>query len=304
MVKNMKRNRVISAILCLLTLLPAMALPVRAANDKTITLTYCVEGENNAKVPMADVTFTIYRVGTMDANGVITPDKAFEVYVPASADSTAVVWRDAAQKLDEDLSAKKLTAVQPAATAKTDDSGIARFENLTPGLYFIQSTKVLRGGMIYETMPVFVSTFSPEITAKYSQIPEYMDIKVIKVWEDSCHPSRRPKSITVRLMCDGSQYDVITLPHNGKWEYTWTNLETKYNWTVEEDSITGYKNPKIRYSNGIFTITNTCNRPGAHSNKELTQTGQLWWPVPVLFAAGLVLVIVGLIRRREDSYED
>lgn len=304
MVKNMKQNKLIPCFLCLLAVLSAFTLPVRAAGGETVTMTYCVEGENNAKVPMADVTFTIYRVGAMDANGVITPDKAFEAYVPASVDSTAVVWRDAAQKLDEDLSAKKLTAVQPAATAKTDDSGIARFENLTPGLYFIQSTKVLRDGMIYETMPVFVSTFSPEITAKYSQIPEYMDIKVIKVWKDSCHPSRRPKSITIRLMRDGVKYSEITLPQKGKWEYTWKDLETRYQWTVEEDPITGYKKPEIRYENGLITVTNACNRPASHTNTTLVQTGQLWWPVPVLLVAGLLLVIVGLIRRRGDSDED
>ena len=35
----------------------------------------------------------------------------------------------------------------------------------------------------------------------------------------------------------------------------------------------------------------------------LPQTGQLWWPVPVLVWAGLVLIILGLVRRRSDDYE-
>ena len=35
---------------------------------------------------------------------------------------------------------------------------------------------------------------------------------------------------------------------------------------------------------------------------SLPQTGQLWWPVPVLFCAGLVLILFGLIRRREEEY--
>ena len=37
---------------------------------------------------------------------------------------------------------------------------------------------------------------------------------------------------------------------------------------------------------------------------KLPQTGQPWWPVPVLLAAGLVLVIIGLVRRRGDDYEE
>lgn len=34
---------------------------------------------------------------------------------------------------------------------------------------------------------------------------------------------------------------------------------------------------------------------------KLPQTGQLWWPVPVLICMGLGCIAVGLIRRREGS---
>ena len=37
---------------------------------------------------------------------------------------------------------------------------------------------------------------------------------------------------------------------------------------------------------------------------KLPQTGQLWWPVPVLACAGLGCIAVGLLRRREDRNED
>ena len=33
------------------------------------------------------------------------------------------------------------------------------------------------------------------------------------------------------------------------------------------------------------------------------QTGQLWWPVPVLMCGGLAFVLVGVIRRRGGSHE-
>lgn len=36
---------------------------------------------------------------------------------------------------------------------------------------------------------------------------------------------------------------------------------------------------------------------------KLPQTGQLWWPVPVLACAGLGCIAVGLFRRREDRDE-
>jgi len=36
----------------------------------------------------------------------------------------------------------------------------------------------------------------------------------------------------------------------------------------------------------------------------LPQTGQLWWPIPILLTAGLVLVLFGVMLRRGDDYED
>lgn len=36
--------------------------------------------------------------------------------------------------------------------------------------------------------------------------------------------------------------------------------------------------------------------------EKLPQTGQLWWPVPVLLAAGLLFVVLGLVRRRGNAH--
>ena len=44
--------------------------------------------------------------------------------------------------------------------------------------------------------------------------------------------------------------------------------------------------------------------PGNPTGPTLPQTGQLWWPVPVLLAAGLLLVIIGLLRRRGTDHEE
>ena len=37
---------------------------------------------------------------------------------------------------------------------------------------------------------------------------------------------------------------------------------------------------------------------------KLPQTGQLWWPVPVLICCGLLCIAIGLIRRRRTSDEE
>ena len=47
----------------------------------------------------------------------------------------------------------------------------------------------------------------------------------------------------------------------------------------------------------------TPSSPGGGGGGKLPQTGQLWWPVPVLVCAGLGCIAVGLIRRREAGDE-
>lgn len=39
-----------------------------------------------------------------------------------------------------------------------------------------------------------------------------------------------------------------------------------------------------------------------HSSGKLPQTGQLWWPVPMLIFVGLLCIVVGLIRRRGTNH--
>ena len=41
--------------------------------------------------------------------------------------------------------------------------------------------------------------------------------------------------------------------------------------------------------------------PATTTNERLPQTGLLWWPVPVLVGAGIVCVLIGVVRRRGDD---
>ena len=61
----------------------------------------------------------------------------------------------------------------------------------------------------------------------------------------------------------------------------------------------GAKKPKGGGNNN--NNGNNGNTPGGgRTSSSLPQTGQLWWPVPVLALIGLVLVGIGLIRRKRS----
>ena len=309
----MKRiQRVSALLLSLLALVSALALPVGAQSapdlTKKVSLTIHYANQDGSKpIALSGVKFSLYLVAKMGQGGTLTAEPGFESYIFGNS---AGDWEKTRDMLQSNFPA----GVTPVDKARTDKNGDAAFQGktLVPGLYYVPETKTVKNGWMYTTLPFLVSlpnnfnnewVYAQQVNAKSSRESTETDITVIKVWKDSCHPKRRPESITVDLLCDGEKYDTITLPQNGKWEYTWYDLDATCDWTVTEERVKGYNDPEVKTVGNIITVTNTCNRPDTPKGGKLPQTGQLWWPVPVLLLAGLVLVIVGLLRRKEDNYE-
>ena len=125
---------------------------------------------------------------------------------------------------------------------------------------------------------------------------------VVKRWDDAGYEQKRPETITVTLLKDGAVYDTRTIRGADGWQYTWDELP-RYNadgteivWTVQEDAVPGYT-ASVEEAGGAFILTNTPER------QRLPQTGLLWWPVPVLAAAGLALLIVGALLKRKNGHD-
>ena len=125
---------------------------------------------------------------------------------------------------------------------------------------------------------------------------------VIKRWDDAGYEQKRPDTITVTLLKDGTVYDTRTISRTDSWQYTWSGLP-RYNpdgteivWTIQENAVPGYIS-SIRETGDTFILTNT------PEGQKLPQTGLLWWPVPVLAAAGLLLLILGTLLKRKNDHD-
>lgn len=139
-------------------------------------------------------------------------------------------------------------------------------------------------------------------------------LKVKKLWKDpdgNYKTADLPESITLQLYTigeNGQKTEVenatITLPQNGKWEYTFTNLDPTAHYVVEEASVSGYT---VSYSypegssdvapGGTVTITNT-----EASTYELPSTGSPGGTVPYTAggaAIALAAVLCGYNSRRK-----
>ena len=138
--------------------------------------------------------------------------------------------------------------------------------------------------------------------------------KVLKVWNDAGQERERPDRITIQLLKNGEIYDTVTLSERNNWRYSWNDLP-KYgknglpiDWRVVEVTPDGYT-VSITQEAGTFVVTNTPIQPPENppvtppvnppKTPTLPQTGALWWPVPVLAAAGLLLIAAGAGKKRK-----
>lgn len=262
--------------------------------------------------PIAGMVFDAYLIADVDAQGELSPAPAYSKYADALdiRGRNDEAWGRLAQTLTQEIIADSTR--KASCTAATRADGQAEFADIGLGLYLIIGQGVEKDGFVYSTAPFFVMLPEQDMTvnewrydvhaaAKPAREAVKADFEVIKLWDDACHSAQRPQSISVQLFCDGALYDTVTLPHDGAWRYGWTGLETNHIWTVAEKQEAGYKPPDIQREGNAFIITNTCAKPAEPGAPTLPQTGQLWWPVPVLIAAGLALVVIGLARRRRQN---
>lgn len=292
------------------TALAAGSIDLHHAHNLTVTAVF-------DQTPVSGMRFEAYLVSTVDEYGELTVIDRYQEYaeeldIRGKNDER---WQAIAQILAREIMLDD--PLKPSRSAVTDADGLATFSEILPGLYLIVGHGIEKDGYVYSTSPFFANVPEQDLgsnawnydvvaNAKPGREPVKADYQVIKVWKDDCHRDQRPKSITLSLICDGEVYDTVTLPHNGAWRYTWEDLETNHQWTVTEKKENGYQDPHVQQEGNTFIVTNTCSKtatPTQPDNPTLPQTGQLWWPVPVLIAAGLLFIVIGLLRRRGAADE-
>ena len=210
---------------------------------------------------------------------------------------------------------------KPMATLTTDAKGNAKLVNLDAGLYLMMGTPLHTEEGVYKVenqliiLPFAENTageWEYELTVKPKAEFEYeksepLEILVAKVWNDKASGEiHRPTSITVHLLRDGEKFDTVVLDEETNWRHEWVGLDRAYNWSVAEDVPEKYT-VSINLQGTQFIITNTCKEPPPTPNPSPTppptipQTGQLWWPIPVLFLTGVALIAVGFALGKEDE---
>lgn len=242
--------------------------------------------------PISDMKVSLYRVA--DENYKLTG-----VFSNYSVDLKQDV-QGAANALENRI---LMDGIEADAYATSDSSGKARFLGLESGIYLVVGKEVESNGVFYMPQVSLVSLSGDlSVDLKYEMSDKPSRIHVLKVWKKDNKKSR-PKSIEVCLLrSDGIVVDKVILNSDNQWSTTWDNLSTLYTYRVMETSVpSGYKESCTR-EKGTIVLTNTGSDKYRVEKKDdkLPNSGQLWWPAPVLLFVGLVLFGLGRHLKNEE----
>ena len=307
---------------------PAYAVPQTASAEPELTI-YCQVDQEK----LVGVNFEIYQIATLTENGGFRTTARFSAF-ESDLQHISDPWLLAAQLQYHVLESN----LKPDGECATVQDGNAHFpqsgEKLEQGLYLVLGRRHQQSGYVYVMNPMLVSfPHYDEATKEYTNhcrikpkferypVPENEKItrKVLKIWQDKGYEIQRPPFITVSLLKNREVYDTVILNKDNGWSYTWTELSADAEWTVLEERVEYYR-PSVVLEGITFKLVNELNPPPEPPTEpteppseptkppenppKLPQTGQLWWPVPILFLVGIVFVVAGIVRRREEYYED
>lgn len=264
------------AMLVLAAALPLQAAPpIDTAASCALTVRCAYAG-----TPLVGMRFSLYCAATVAADGSYTRTADFaESGVQLNDIDDAHDWRTAAETLAAYASAARLA---PLAAAVTDAEGEAAFAALTPGLYLAAETRLVSGRRQYVCGAFLVAL--PGITD--AGVWFYDVTAIEKVEEKPYKPPTPP---------DTTKPGETTEP-------TGTTASGATGTTAPEETtipgeVTGTTEPEETTTPGGSTEPGTTTAPGG----DLPQTGQLRWPVPVMFALGVLLSTIGILLRRRDD---
>ena len=187
-------------------------------------------------------------------------------------------------------------------------------------------------------LPKSSSSYSPPGGGGEDPDPGPISRRAMKVWSDGDSASR-PKEVTLQLLRDGEVYAEAKLNDANNWTYSWSGLERGHTWEIVEKEVPEGYYVSTRLEGVTQVITNTKGEqppmpgdpgepgePGEppvpeegvevgvpptpmtgkppepkKSRGKLPQTGVLWYPVPLLASAGLILFGIGWYQERKKK---
>jgi hypothetical protein len=314
-----KQNRLILSLLAVLLLLVTWLPPVGVCAAETLDPTRDCEliiEFLHQDQPIPGAPYCLYQIAAWSADGELSMRDDFSAYPVDFTTMTQEKYRALAQTLDSYV---KMDQLEPDFAGYANEYGFGELTGLKPGLYLLAGLRYIGEGGMYTFAPSIISVptrdssedpwmYNVRVLPKCSFQPHggmgVTTKKVLKIWDDFGNEATRPKSIEVILLCNGEPYDTVELSAQNGWSYVWEDLVAGEEWLVVEVVPEDYS--VLIMDDGLVTkIINTNNTtpPPSDPEEDLPQTGQTWWPMPLLMVLGVVLIAAGVRINRGSKHE-
>ena len=313
------------AMLCVLGILLWLAAGVmlhvsaRSANN-SLTL-ICKTDE----ITLVGMHWEIYRVGSRTDDGFVL-EGDFSDYPVSLSDMSASAIGEVADTLENYA---VLDRIPSMAQGETGSDGLLRFDGLDSGLYLACGKKLQVGDTTYVPSALLLEieamADSSQTNFDFNAYPKFYyrtlssgfsKLSVKKIWMNDEHAlENRTASISVELYKDAELWKTIVLDASNDWSYSWSDYENA-DWRVKEKVVPEGYTIIYRSNDTQFAIVNTFagktsppettttpRESSSETEGKLPQTGQLWWPVPILACGGILFIAVGCrinLRDKKD----
>lgn len=291
----MRRKVCLLALTVLLLLSSAISVSAAgfdSAKTGSISVKLEKQDENNKTVPVKNAEFDVYHVATV---GITSDKKLMYAYTNAFKDcNIALNDTQLATKLSKYVEEKIIDSKRIV----TNEKGVAVYDKLPLGLYFVKQVNVVEGFTVCTpflvTVPMKTDTgyvYDINATPK-TDIAKLVTITVKKEWV--ADKSKIPSSVTVELLKDGKVIETATLTESKDWTVTFEKMP-QGEYDLKEVSVPKGFESKVVKKGYQFTVTN---------KYILAQTGQLVWPIPVFALAGILFLLAGFVILRKPGKQD
>lgn len=286
---------------------------ISANENQPGSLTITCQKDN---IILSGLSWEIFRVADITGNDSYEKSGDFKKYPVQLNGLTTSELQTAAGTLE---AYTKTDNLSPIERGITDSNGVVTFNNLENGLYLVAGDSIIVDDTFYMPAPSLIVLsdkdqsgvswqYNVDALPKLKVLPASMriyrfDCIVKKQWTND-NEEKRPDSVTAVLYKDGEKFDSAVLNSSNNWKHEWAKLSSDYEWTVIEENVpenytvtytSSNINQKSEFEHDTeYIINNTFAQIPAspevttQPTQKLPQTGQLWWPVPVMSAAGLL----------------
>ena len=265
--------------------------PDRTDGSITLLLEY-EDTKTSEMIWLTDGEVTLYKVSdvVVDENGNYGFDISTGQFPNARGVSNLTKRLASESSLLALLLSRQIGSVE--GTKAEIDNGLVFIGDLTPGLYLMTQTKISSESIEFNPF-LFTIPFEGNYEVTHSSVYEVTaKPKLVLQYRETEEPPTEPETLL-----PPPEGDVTEKPSEVP-----TERPTEPPTEPGTQPPSGDKPPTETETSTTPPSTpstpSTPTTPTTPSGGTLPQTGQLWWPVPILLIAGFLLAVIGIVVRK------